>query len=53
MGCLNAYNLDGGSSSTVALNGKKINALSTGKIRPVGDCIYFATLIGEGPEEAR
>lgn len=45
MGCINAYNLDGGSSSTVVLNNQKINALSTGKIRPVGDCIYFATLI--------
>ena len=45
MGCVNAYNLDGGSSSSVVLGGKKINALSTGKIRPVGDCIYFATLI--------
>ena len=45
MGCVNAYNLDGGSSSSVVLDGKKINSLSTGKIRPVGDCIYFATLI--------
>ena len=45
MGCINAYNLDGGSSSSVVLGGKKINALSTGKIRPVGDCIYFATLV--------
>lgn len=45
MDCVNAYNLDGGSSSSVVLGGKKINALSTGKIRPVGDCIYFATLI--------
>ena len=45
MGCNNAYNLDGGSSSSVVLGGKKINALSTGKIRPVGDCIYFATLV--------
>lgn len=47
MGCLNAYNLDGGSSSTVVLNGQKINALSTGKVRPVGDCIYFATLVDQ------
>lgn len=45
MGCSVAYNLDGGSSSTVALNYKKINALSTGKIRPVSDCIWFATLV--------
>lgn len=52
MGCLNAYNLDGGSSSTVVLNGQKINALSTGKIRLVGDCIYFATLVREPAEGA-
>lgn len=45
MGCVNAYNLDGGSSSTIALKGKKINALSSGKVRLVGDCIYFATLV--------
>ncbi|MBQ8653363.1 MAG: phosphodiester glycosidase family protein [Clostridia bacterium] len=45
MGCINAYNLDGGSSSTIVLHNRKINALSTGKVRPVGDCIYFATLI--------
>lgn len=52
MGCVNAYNLDGGSSSTVVLNNKKINALSTGKVRPVGDCIYFATLVpGDTKEE--
>ena len=45
MGCVNAYNLDGGSSSTVALNGQKINALSSHKNRPVGDIIYFCTLV--------
>jgi len=45
LGCINAYNLDGGSSSTIALNYRKINALSSGKIRLVGDCIYFATLV--------
>ena len=45
MGCSVAYNLDGGSSSTVALNYRKINALSTGKNRPVSDCIWFATLV--------
>ncbi len=41
----NAYNLDGGSSTTVTLNGKKINSLSNSKRREVADCIYFATLI--------
>ena len=45
MGCINAYNLDGGSSTTIVLNGRKINGLSSGKIRLVGDCIYFATLV--------
>jgi len=45
MGCINAYNLDGGSSCTVAMRGKKINALSSGKVRYVSDCIYFATLV--------
>lgn len=45
MGCVNAYNLDGGSSTSIVLQGKKINGLSSGKIRLVGDCIYFATLV--------
>ena len=45
MGLENAYNLDGGSSSTVSLNNKKINSVSSGKIREVGDCIWFATLV--------
>ncbi len=49
LGCVNAYNLDGGSSATIVLNYRKINALSTHKIRPVGDCIWFATLV---PNEA-
>ena len=45
MGLENAYNLDGGSSSTVSLNNRKINSLSSGKHREVGDCIWFATLV--------
>lgn len=49
MGCINAYNLDGGSSSSVALNYQKINALSSHKNRPVADIIYFCTLVP--PEE--
>ena len=43
--CICAYNLDGGSSSTVVLNNQKINALSTGKTRMVSDIIYFASAI--------
>ncbi|MGN1019593.1 MAG: phosphodiester glycosidase family protein [Aristaeellaceae bacterium] len=45
MGAVNAYNLDGGSSTTIALNNRKINALSANKERPVGDLIYFCTLV--------
>ena len=45
MGCVNAYNMDGGSSSSVALNYEKINALSSHKNRPVGDILYFCTLV--------
>ncbi|MBR2719425.1 MAG: phosphodiester glycosidase family protein [Clostridia bacterium] len=44
-GMINAYNLDGGSSSTVSLRNNKINSVSSHKIRLVGDCIWFATLV--------
>ena len=33
------------STSSVVLNYRKINALSTHRVRPVGDCIWFATLV--------
>ncbi len=47
-GVQNAYNLDGGSSSTLVFrmdgkNWQKINALSNPKIRPVKDIVYFAS----------
>ncbi len=45
LNCQNAYNLDGGSSSTMVLNNKKINALDTGKVRQVCDIVYFATAV--------
>ena len=44
LGCINAYNLDGGSSSTIAMQGEKINSVSSNKIRYVSDIIVFATL---------
>ena len=44
----NAYNLDGGSSSTISLNNQKINSPSSHKNRMVGDCIWFATLVKDG-----
>ena len=37
------YNLDGGSSTTVAFRGRKVNSPANPKIRPVPDIIYFAT----------
>jgi len=46
LGCTVAYNLDGGSSSTMVLNNTKINALSTHKVRSICDILYFATLEG-------
>lgn len=45
LGCVAAYNLDGGSSSTVVLNNRKINALSTGKTRQLSDILYFASAV--------
>ena len=42
-----AYNLDGGSSSSVVLGGKKINGLSNKKRRTLCDILYFSTLIPE------
>lgn len=46
LGLDNAFNFDGGSSATVVLDNRKINAKGS-KIRPVGDCIWFATLVPE------
>lgn len=43
LGVTTAYNLDGGSSSTLVFNGEKINSLDTGKVRPVPDILYFST----------
>lgn len=44
LGFDNVFNMDGGSSSSIVLNYKKINALSSHKARAVGDAIWFATL---------
>ncbi|MBO5534223.1 MAG: phosphodiester glycosidase family protein [Clostridia bacterium] len=42
-----AYNLDGGSSSSVILGGEKTNGLSNSKRRLICDILYFSTLIPE------
>lgn len=43
LGAVQAYNLDGGSSSAMMLGGEKINARG-GKQRPICDLLYFSTL---------
>ena len=42
-GVINAYNLDGGSSSTMVFNKDKINSPNNPKRRPLKDIIYFAS----------
>lgn len=44
LGAVQAYNLDGGSSSAMMLGGEKINARSTKKMRSICDILYFSTL---------
>jgi exopolysaccharide biosynthesis protein len=48
LGCETAYNLDGGSSSTLVFRNAKINSLDTRKVRPVADIIYFSSGIDHG-----
>ena len=45
LGVKTAYNLDGGSSSAMLLGNDKINGLSSGKVRPLCDILYFSTLV--------
>ena len=42
-GIENAYNLDGGSSSTMVFKGDKVNSPNNPKRRPLCDMIYFAS----------
>lgn len=43
-GCLNAYNLDGGGSSTLYWHGKVVNSMNReGAERDISDCVYFAS----------
>ncbi len=49
-GCITAYNLDGGQTSTLIFNDKVYNAVAYGGQREVSDIIYFATAIPEGEE---
>lgn len=45
LGAVDAYNLDGGNSAAVILNGERLNNIANTKKRMVGDCIYFCTLV--------
>ena len=42
-GVINAYNLDGGSSSTMVFNRDKVNSPNNPKRRPLKDILYFAS----------
>ena len=41
MGCQVAYNLDGGGSATMVLNGERVNRSSGSRERDVSDIIYL------------
>lgn len=47
-GCEKAYNMDGGQTGTLVLNGELVNRPDYGTQRTVSDIIYFATAIPEG-----
>ena len=51
LGAINAYNLDGGSSSTFLFDLQKLNTDRPERFRAVGDIIYFVTAIPSAPEE--
>lgn len=50
-GCVTAYNLDGGQSTTMVFGGKVYNAVSNGGERAVSDIVYFATAEASSAQE--
>ena len=46
-GCVKAYNLDGGQTSEIVMQGEVVNHVDFGSERTVSDIIYFATAIPE------
>ena len=46
MGCVSAYNLDGGGSTVMYFNGEKVNSQSNGGDRDCGDILYIAEKVG-------
>jgi exopolysaccharide biosynthesis protein len=47
MGCVKAYNLDGGQTSEIVMEGKPVNYIDFNAERTVSDIIYFATALPE------
>lgn len=50
LGCIEAYNLDGGGSAAMYYNGDYYNELSSSE-RSLSDIIYFATAVPDGGDE--
>ena len=50
VGAVNAYNMDGGNSACLVLNGIKLNRFGKGGIREITDMLYFIT--AEAPAAA-
>lgn len=50
VGAVNAYNMDGGNSACLALDGVKLNRFGKGGIREITDLVYFIT--AEAPPAA-
>ncbi len=46
-GCVQAYLLDGGQSTTMVFNGESVNRPLWGGMRAVSDIVYFASAVGE------
>lgn len=45
-GCVSAYNLDGGGTSTLYWKGEVVNDMNeSGKERSISDCVYFASAL--------
>lgn len=52
-GCITAYNLDGGQSTTMVFGDRVYNAVSNGGERAVSDIVYFGTAETETPSAQR
>ena len=50
VGAINAYNMDGGNSACLVLNGVKLNRFGKGGVREITDMVYFIT--AEAPAAA-